>query len=97
MNGELDELDAVLKASVSALKTGGRLAVISFHSLEDRAVKQFIKLQAKGPELPPGLPVRDEDINVTMKGLGKAIKASPEEIAVNVRSRSAVLRVAEKL
>ncbi|EAR08939.1 16S rRNA (cytosine(1402)-N(4))-methyltransferase RsmH [Reinekea blandensis] len=97
VNGELDELDAVLSASVGALKPGGRLAVISFHSLEDRAVKQFIKLQAKGPELPPGLPVRDEDIHVTMKAVGKAIKASAEEVAVNVRSRSAVLRVAEKL
>ena len=97
VNGELDELDAVLSASVDALKPGGRLAVISFHSLEDRAVKQFIKLQAKGPELPPGLPVRDDEIHVTMKAVGKAIKASPEEVAVNVRSRSAVLRVAEKL
>lgn len=97
VNGELDELDAVLKASVSVLKPGGRLAVISFHSLEDRAVKQFMRLQTKGPELPRGLPIRDEDIVVTMKNVGKAIKASAEEIAVNVRSRSAVLRVAEKI
>lgn len=97
VNGELEELDAVLAASVGALKSGGRLAVISFHSLEDRAVKQFIRLQSKGPELPPGLPVRDEDIHVTMKSVGKAIKAGEEEVAVNVRSRSAVLRVAEKL
>lgn len=97
VNGELDELDRVLEASVSVLKPGGRLAIISFHSLEDRAVKQFIRLQSKGPELPPGLPVRQEDLNITMKAVGKAIKPSKGEIAVNVRSRSAVLRVAEKL
>lgn len=97
VNGELDELDKVLDASVDVLAPGGRLAIISFHSLEDRAVKQFIKLQAKGPELPPGLPVRDEDIHVTMKAVGKAIKPSKGEVAANVRSRSAVLRVAEKL
>jgi 16S rRNA (cytosine1402-N4)-methyltransferase len=97
VNGELDELDRVLDASVSVLKPGGRLAVISFHSLEDRAVKQFIRLQSKGPDLPPGLPVKQEDLNITMKAVGKAIKPSKGEVAVNVRSRSAVLRVAEKL
>ena len=97
INGELDELDQVLDSSLPVLKAGGRLAVISFHSLEDRAVKRFIKLQSKGPELPPGLPVQESDIPKRMKAVGKAIKASKAEIDVNVRSRSAVLRVAEKL
>ncbi len=97
INGELDELDKVLAASLSVLRSGGRIAVISFHSLEDRAVKQFIKLQSSGPELPPGLPIQDADIQKNMKSVGKAIKASKAEIDVNVRSRSAVLRVAEKL
>jgi 16S rRNA (cytosine1402-N4)-methyltransferase len=97
INGELDELDQVLDSSVSVLAPGGKLAVISFHSLEDRAVKQFIRLQSKGPELPPGLPVMEQDIKREMKAIGKAIKASKGEVEVNVRSRSAVLRVAEKL
>lgn len=97
INGELDELDRVLEASLQVLKPQGRFAIISFHSLEDRAVKQFIKLQAKGPELPPGLPIMEQDIQRKMKAVGKAIKASKDEVAVNVRSRSAVLRVAEKL
>lgn len=97
INGELTELDALLADSVDGLKKGGRLSVISFHSLEDRAVKQFMKLQAKGPELPPGLPIQDDQIDRTMKLVGKAIKASKAEVAVNKRSRSAVLRVAERL
>lgn len=97
INGELDELDQVLEGSLSVLKPGGRLAVISFHSLEDRAVKQFIRLQAKGPELPPGLPIMEEDIKRTMRSVGKAIKPGAQEVKVNVRSRSATLRVAERL
>ena len=97
INGELEELDQVLASSVPMLRRSGRLAVISFHSLEDRAVKQFIRLQAKGPELPPGLPVAEADIAKTMVAVGKAIKAGAAELAVNVRSRSAVLRVAERL
>ncbi|MEJ2042358.1 MAG: 16S rRNA (cytosine(1402)-N(4))-methyltransferase RsmH [Reinekea sp.] len=97
INGELGELDAVLQGSISLLRPGGRLAVISFHSLEDRAVKQFIRLQTKGPELPPGLPVTESEINRTMKAIGKAIKPEIAEIATNVRSRSAMLRVAQRL
>lgn len=97
INGELDELDRVMDGAIQLLRPAGRLAVISFHSLEDRAVKQFIRLQAKGPELPPGLPITEAQINRTMKAVGKAIKPSAGEIKVNVRSRSAVLRVAERL
>lgn len=97
LNGELKELEQALGDAVSVLGVGGRLAVISFHSLEDRLVKQFMRLQSKGPELPPGLPVRDVDIQKNMTVVGKPIKASKEELARNVRSRSATLRVAEKI
>lgn len=97
INGELNELEAVLNASVNLLKPGGRLAVISFHSLEDRMVKQFIKRQEKGPDLPPDLPIRSSDLALTMKSVGKAVKAGKAEVETNVRSRSAVLRVAERL
>jgi 16S rRNA (cytosine1402-N4)-methyltransferase len=90
-------LEQALNAAVDVLKPGGRLAVIAFHSLEDRAVKHFIRLQANGPELPPGLPIPESDIVRTMRAVGKAIKPSKDEVAVNVRSRSAVLRIAEKL
>jgi 16S rRNA (cytosine1402-N4)-methyltransferase len=71
--------------------------VISFHSLEDRMVKQFMRRQQKGDELPPGVPVREEALNKKMRLIGKAVMASDEEVAVNVRSRSAVMRTAEKL
>lgn len=73
--------------------------VISFHSLEDRIVKQFIKKQSKGEAIPRGLPLTDEQLkqNLTLKAVGKAIKPSDQEIALNPRSRSSVLRVAEKL
>ena len=97
INGELVELEQALNAAIEVLKPGGRLAVIAFHSLEDRAVKHFIRLQANGPELPPGLPIPESDIVRTMRAVGKAIKPSKDEIAVNVRSHSAVLRLAEKL
>ena len=97
INGELVELEQALNAAIEVLKPVGRLAVIAFHSLEDRAVKHFIRLQANGPELPPGLPIPESDIVRTMRAVGKAIKPSKDEIAVNVRSRSAVLRIAEKL
>jgi len=97
INGELVELEQALHAAVGVLKPGGRLAVIAFHSLEDRAVKHFIRLQANGPELPPGLPIPESDIVRTMRAIGKAIKPSKAEVAGNVRSRSAVLRIAEKL
>ena len=96
INGELDDLTRTLEDSLEALKPGGRLAVISFHSLEDRLAKRFMQQHAKG-DAPRGLPLRDSEINRRLKLAGKAQKASPEEVEVNVRSRSAVLRVAEKI
>ncbi|MDX1696521.1 MAG: 16S rRNA (cytosine(1402)-N(4))-methyltransferase RsmH [Ketobacteraceae bacterium] len=96
INGELEDLTRALEHSLEALKPGGRLAVISFHSLEDRLAKRFMQQQAKG-DAPRGLPLRDSEINRRLKLAGKAQKASEKEVESNVRSRSAVLRVAEKL
>lgn len=97
VNNELGDLDAVLEQALEVLAPGGRLVVISFHSLEDRVVKRFIRRQEQGDPIPKGLPVRDDQLNKRMRSLGKAIKASDDEVNTNVRSRSAVMRVAEKL
>lgn len=96
INRELDDLADVLQQSLQVLKPGGRLVVISFHSLEDRMVKQFIQRKEKGEPLPRHLPIREEMIKREMRSLGKAIKASDEEVRRNARSRSAIMRVAEK-
>jgi 16S rRNA (cytosine1402-N4)-methyltransferase len=96
VNSELEELTAVLPQTVPALAPGGRLAVISFHSLEDRLVKHFMRVEAKGRELPPGLPVRHDQFRARLKIIGKAIRAGAEETQRNPRARSAVLRVAER-
>jgi 16S rRNA (cytosine1402-N4)-methyltransferase len=97
VNSELTDLDSVLEQALTVLAPGGRLVVISFHSLEDRAVKRFIRRQELGDPVPKGLPLRDDQLNKRMRSLSKAIKASDEEVNANVRSRSAVMRVAEKL
>lgn len=99
INDELGEIDKGLKAAVSVLAQAGRLAVISFHSLEDRAVKRFMRELSRGMSFPPGLPVTDAEINATktLKLMSKAMKPSEQEIGQNVRSRSSVLRVAERL
>ncbi len=97
LNRELEELEAVLPVCVQRLKPGGRLAVISFHSLEDRIVKRFMRDEERGEELPRGLPVRAADIAPgRLKRIGKAIRAGEEETEMNPRARSAVLRVAER-
>lgn len=99
INSELEEIQTALQSSLDVLKPGGRLVVISFHSLEDRIVKQFIKKQSKGVAVPRGLPLTDDQLkqNLTLKAIGKAIKPSEAEINENPRSRSSVLRVAQKL
>lgn len=97
INAELEELEQVLAQSVEVLAPGGRLAVISFHSLEDRRVKRFIRDEVRGGEFPPGLPVTDAQLNRRLRAVGKDIRAGEAELAVNPRSRSAVLRVAERL
>ncbi|WP_105101670.1 16S rRNA (cytosine(1402)-N(4))-methyltransferase RsmH [Microbulbifer pacificus] len=97
VNGELEDLQRALEKSLTLLKPGGRLVVISFHSLEDRIVKRFIREQEKGPQLPRGLPVMDSQIHRTLRSVGKAVKAEAQEVGENVRSRSAVMRIAERL
>jgi 16S rRNA (cytosine1402-N4)-methyltransferase len=97
VNNELGDLEAVLEQSLEVLALGGRLAVISFHSLEDRIVKRFMRKASKGDVAPRKLPLPLDAKGPTLKTIGKAIKASSAELAGNVRSRSAVLRIAEKL
>ena len=96
INRELDELKQVLPQVVAALAPDGRLAVISFHSLEDRLVKHFLRTEAKGIELPLGLPVRAYDTHARLRLVGKAMRAGDVETRRNPRARSAVLRVAER-
>jgi 16S rRNA (cytosine1402-N4)-methyltransferase len=97
INSELDDLHSVLAQSLDVLAAGGRLVVISFHSLEDRVVKRFIRRQEQGESLPRGLPVRDEQLNKRLRSCGKAVRAGASEVEANVRARSAIMRVAEKL
>ncbi len=99
VNNELGDLELGLDAALEALAVGGRLVVISFHSLEDRIVKQFMRKHAKGEadKLPRDLPVRHAVFEPRLKLLGKPQYASEEELKANPRSRSAVMRVAEKL
>ncbi len=99
INAELEQLRVGLKAATEVLAKEGRLAVISFHSLEDRLVKRFIKEQSRGKVVPHNLPITQAEIDEdkVLKALGKSIKPSQYEIENNVRSRSSVLRVAEKL
>ena len=97
INSELEELTSALEQALEILAVGGRLVVISFHSLEDRIVKRFFRDQAKGDDLPAHFPVTADQLNPRLRIIGKAIKADEAELSVNVRSRSAVLRVAEKL
>lgn len=97
VNGELDALKEVLPVAVSLLSPGGRLAVISFHSLEDRIVKNYFRLQARGPQNEPALPAPAHFVPVLKEITRKPVVASAEEIARNPRARSAKLRIAEKL
>jgi len=95
INRELEDLELGLKAALKLLKPGARLAVISFHSLEDRIVKQFLQSHAK-VEIPRGLPVRERDLPQSAMEIIARIKPSELEIAENPRARSAIMRVAEK-
>lgn len=97
VNGELEQLEAALAQSVEILGHEGRLAVISFHSLEDRIVKHFMRDQSKVKDLYPDLPILISAGKPALKVIGKPIKASDEECRENVRSRSAILRVAERV
>lgn len=96
INRELEELQEVLPQTIRLLAAGGRLVAISFHSLEDRIVKHFLRAEAKGDDLPPDFPVRHDQFHPRLKTVGKAIRAGEKEARHNPRARSAVLRVAER-
>ncbi len=96
VNRELEELDRFLEQSIDLLAPGGRLAVISFHSLEDRRVKRFIRHAERGHEPPPGMPVPAHAHFARLHAIGRAVRAGEAEVSANPRARSAVLRVAER-
>ena len=101
INSELEEIDKALNGAMNVLAPEGRLSVISFHSLEDRMVKRFMRKESKGPEVPHGIPLTQDQIkalgSANLKTVGKAIKPTEQEVDMNPRSRSSVLRIAEKL
>jgi 16S rRNA (cytosine1402-N4)-methyltransferase len=97
VNQELEELSVVLPQCLALLGAGGRLVVISFHSLEDRIVKRFMRAQSRADDLPARLPVRARDLpQPLMRLIGRAVRASDAETSANPRARSAVMRVAER-
>jgi 16S rRNA (cytosine1402-N4)-methyltransferase len=97
-NQELGQLEIALPQALDLLKPGGRLVVISFHSLEDRIVKNFMREQSTADSLPKSLPLRADQLpKPKLRLVGKAVKASVAEVAANPRARSAVMRVAEKI
>lgn len=99
INRELEQIEAALDASLLALKEDGRLVVISFHSLEDRIVKRFMRQHSQGKQVPAGLPLTEAELNKdrALQLVGKAIKPSAQELQHNPRARSSVLRVARRL
>ena len=97
INHELDDVTAVLEQVPELLAVHGRMAVISFHSLEDRIVKRFIRDEYRGEQPPQEFPLAGMDYQPRLKPVGKAIRASDDEVAANPRARSAVLRIAERL
>jgi 16S rRNA (cytosine1402-N4)-methyltransferase len=96
INRELEDLQRFLPQALPLLAKGGRLAVISFHSLEDRIVKRFIRDQSRGDHYPPDLPITAAQIKPKLRAVGKAIYPGVEEVTSNPRARSAVLRIAER-
>ena len=97
INNEMQDLDRFLSEVIDALEIGGRLVVISFHSLEDRRVKRFIRDEQRGLVLPKNIPLMEVDRGVRLIKVGRAIKPSDGEIDRNARARSAVMRVAERV
>ncbi len=97
INRELEALRQVLGEALQVLRIGGRLVVISFHSLEDKIVKKFISLQTKGDSFPRDLPVMHSELRPTLKAIGKPMRPDDIEISRNPRSRSAIMRVAERI
>ncbi len=96
INGELSELETILTDSIEVFADRGRLVVISFHSLEDRIVKRFIRKESQIADYPKGLPIPQDQMHTNFKKIGKLIKANEDELTKNIRSRSAILRIAER-
>ncbi|MCB1637977.1 MAG: 16S rRNA (cytosine(1402)-N(4))-methyltransferase, partial [Thiothrix sp.] len=98
VNRELDDVEACLEYAVGSLTSGGRLVVISFHSLEDRIVKQYLRQQSSPPRLPKGLPLTTDQLAVhpALRLVGRAVRPGATETGLNPRARSAIMRVAEK-
>ncbi len=97
VNQELDDVEACLQHAVDSLAPGGRLVVISFHSLEDRIVKHYLRDVSTPPNIPRGLPVMPKMIQPPMRLIGKAVRPSDAEVQGNVRSRSAIMRIGERV
>ena len=97
INNELGDLAHALVVVLEKLAIGGRMVVISFHSLEDRIVKQFIQKQVRGDDYPAGVPVTQDQLKPRLKSIGKAVKSGSSERDDNIRARSAIMRVAEKI
>ncbi|HKJ09870.1 MAG TPA: 16S rRNA (cytosine(1402)-N(4))-methyltransferase RsmH [Gammaproteobacteria bacterium] len=97
INHELEDLEEGLRQAVEVLAPGGRLAVISFHSLEDRMVKRFMRREAEGEPVPPDLPIRGPLPAGRLRIVAKAVKPGADELAANPRARSAVLRIGERV
>ncbi len=97
INQELEEVTTMLPRAVQCLRAGGRLAVISFHSLEDRIVKRFMHDASRKDRLPSNFPIRANEIDeATLNVIGRPVKPSAAEIAANPRARSAIMRIAER-
>jgi len=97
INDELKDLELVLEQALDVLVSGGRIVVISFHSLEDHRVKRFIRKHEKGDSFPAGLPITEDMLNKRLRSVAKQVRPSQEEINSNPRARSAIMRVAEKI
>ena len=97
MNRELQDLELLLGKVLDLLEIGGRLVIISFHSLEDRMVKRFMRDQSRGIQVPRGVPITESQRGQRLRLVGKAVRASAEEVAGNTRSRSAIMRIAERI
>jgi len=97
INDELQDLQEALAIILEMLEIGGRMVVISFHSLEDRIVKQFIRKHERGDDYPKGLPIKADMLNPRLKAIGKALQVAAQQLDDNIRARSAVMRVAQKI